>query len=288
VLQRGVEPEDVLAGGALLRPEDVARAVQAGQRIVDVGGRDQADRAQLGRTGQFVRGDQRAAAVGQCIPGHVHRAGAERGEHARAAVVGGRAAQPHDHLPRAGLGGRGDQQAEAVGGGPVRVAFGLGQQVQTAGLRALHVRGAAADEDLAVDRAAERVDRRHRDAAAVDDGGEHVDEARAAVGERSQHGLVARCDLVPTLAQRLGGGRRGKCAGELVGAYQYAHAVTVQAPHSYEWHGGPMTLLQRLQRFLRSPQGQRIVDQGRRQAAKPENQARARKLLSRFQGRRRY
>lgn len=48
------------------------------------------------------------------------------------------------------------------------------------------------------------------------------------------------------------------------------------------------TLMQRLQKFLRSPQGQRIVDQGRRQMAKPENQARARRFLSRFQGRRRY
>lgn len=48
------------------------------------------------------------------------------------------------------------------------------------------------------------------------------------------------------------------------------------------------TLMQRLQKFLRSPQGQRIVDQGRRQMAKPENQARARRLLSKFQGRRRY
>ncbi|MEV6630790.1 hypothetical protein AB0M54_08565 [Actinoplanes sp. NPDC051470] len=47
------------------------------------------------------------------------------------------------------------------------------------------------------------------------------------------------------------------------------------------------TLMQRLQKFLRSPQGQRIVEQGRRQAAKPENQARARRLLARLQGRRR-
>jgi hypothetical protein len=45
------------------------------------------------------------------------------------------------------------------------------------------------------------------------------------------------------------------------------------------------TLMQRLQRFLRSPQGQRIVEQGRRQMAKPENQARARRLLAKLQGR---
>jgi hypothetical protein len=48
------------------------------------------------------------------------------------------------------------------------------------------------------------------------------------------------------------------------------------------------TLMQRLQRFLRSPQGQRVIEQGRRQLAKPENQAKARRLLSRLQQRRRY
>lgn len=47
------------------------------------------------------------------------------------------------------------------------------------------------------------------------------------------------------------------------------------------------TLMQRLQRFLRSPQGQRIVQQGQRQLAKPENQAKLRRLAARFQGRRR-
>ncbi|BCJ51175.1 hypothetical protein Asp14428_26500 [Actinoplanes sp. NBRC 14428] len=47
------------------------------------------------------------------------------------------------------------------------------------------------------------------------------------------------------------------------------------------------TLMQRLQQFLRSPQGQRVVQQGRRQLAKPENQARLRKLATRFQSRRR-
>jgi len=47
------------------------------------------------------------------------------------------------------------------------------------------------------------------------------------------------------------------------------------------------TLMQRLQMFLRSPQGQKIVQQGQRQLAKPENQARLRKLATRFQGRRR-
>ena len=47
------------------------------------------------------------------------------------------------------------------------------------------------------------------------------------------------------------------------------------------------TLMQRLQMFLRSPQGQKIVQQGQRQLAKPENQAKLRRLAAKFQGRRR-
>ncbi len=47
------------------------------------------------------------------------------------------------------------------------------------------------------------------------------------------------------------------------------------------------TLIQRVQRFLASPQGQRALEQGRRQLAKPENQARLRQLLTRLRGKRR-
>ena len=48
------------------------------------------------------------------------------------------------------------------------------------------------------------------------------------------------------------------------------------------------TLMQRLQKFLSSPQGQRMIQQGQRQLARPENQAKARRLLAKLQGRRRY
>jgi hypothetical protein len=48
------------------------------------------------------------------------------------------------------------------------------------------------------------------------------------------------------------------------------------------------TLAQRVRTFLQSPQGRRLVDQGRRQLAKPENQRRLRGMLTRLRGRRRY
>ena len=48
------------------------------------------------------------------------------------------------------------------------------------------------------------------------------------------------------------------------------------------------SLAQRVRTFLQSPKGQRLVDQGRRQLAKPENQRRLRGLFARLQNKRRY
>ena len=48
------------------------------------------------------------------------------------------------------------------------------------------------------------------------------------------------------------------------------------------------TFAQRVRTFLEGPQGRRLVDQGRRQLAKPENQRRLRSLFTRLQNRRRY
>ena len=47
------------------------------------------------------------------------------------------------------------------------------------------------------------------------------------------------------------------------------------------------TLMQRVQMFLRGPKGQKLVQQGQRQLAKPENQAKLRKIATKLQGRRR-
>lgn len=42
------------------------------------------------------------------------------------------------------------------------------------------------------------------------------------------------------------------------------------------------TLSQRIRAFLGSPQGQRLIAQGQRQLAKPENQRKLKNLLSRL------
>lgn len=46
-----------------------------------------------------------------------------------------------------------------------------------------------------------------------------------------------------------------------------------------------MSLQNRLRSFLRSPKGQQMVDRGRREMSKPENQAKIRRLLNRNRGR---
>jgi hypothetical protein len=46
-----------------------------------------------------------------------------------------------------------------------------------------------------------------------------------------------------------------------------------------------MPLMDRVRRFLASPQGRKLTDQGRRAAADPRNRARARDLFSRLRRR---
>jgi hypothetical protein len=47
------------------------------------------------------------------------------------------------------------------------------------------------------------------------------------------------------------------------------------------------TLVQKLRTFLSGPQGRRMIDQGRRQMAKPENQRKLRQFVDRLRSRRR-
>jgi hypothetical protein len=46
------------------------------------------------------------------------------------------------------------------------------------------------------------------------------------------------------------------------------------------------TMQQRLRAFLNSPQGRRLIAEGERQLAKPENQRRLQRLIERFRSRR--
>lgn len=48
---------------------------------------------------------------------------------------------------------------------------------------------------------------------------------------------------------------------------------------------GGMPIVERVKRFLRSPSGRRLTDQGRRMAADPRNRERARSMLTRLRRR---
>lgn len=46
------------------------------------------------------------------------------------------------------------------------------------------------------------------------------------------------------------------------------------------------SLTQRIKSFISSPRGQKLIDQGRRELAKPSNQQKLRQLVARFTRRR--
>ncbi|GAA4564252.1 hypothetical protein GCM10023176_09910 [Micromonospora coerulea] len=48
-----------------------------------------------------------------------------------------------------------------------------------------------------------------------------------------------------------------------------------------------MSLVQRIRTFLRSPHGQQLVERGRRELGKPENQRKLKQLAARLSSRRR-
>ena len=114
-LQRGVQQQHVLPGGALLRAVHVA-ARRAGRSAgcPRRSRRPGATPRSRGTPPSPAHGDQRGAAVRQGVPGRVQRGGAERGQHPGAAVVGRRAAQARPR-PRVapGLDRGGEQQRPA-------------------------------------------------------------------------------------------------------------------------------------------------------------------------------
>ncbi|MCE0766211.1 hypothetical protein LWC35_25385 [Pseudonocardia kujensis] len=46
-----------------------------------------------------------------------------------------------------------------------------------------------------------------------------------------------------------------------------------------------MPIVERVKRFLQSPRGRQLTDQGRRLAADPRNRERARRMVTRFRNR---
>ncbi len=182
--------------------------------MFDVGGRDQLDVGQqvasLGQAAESLdhaRGRRRCTS---CRP--VRRRSRPRPPSTAAAIS---CSDPSAVRGQRGLDGR-------------RTA----EQRQPAGLRALDVgraRLGVVEHPVGVDvvgqRAADPRVRRSPSAA-----GQHVDEARSAVGLRGQRQLVVRPGPAPAVGDGLGGLHRGEAVAVAVGGDQHAEAV--RAGHS--------------------------------------------------------
>ncbi len=218
--------------GSLLRAEHGGGAGRAEQRGAHVGqaadpaggGRAQSTQVHRGQAGQGPATGRQGAA------GAVEEAGAERGQRARPAVGGRRAAECDHHLPGAGVQRVADDLAEP---GRVRAQrVGPGQQGQPAGPGQFHGRDAAGQfQPCAVHRLARRAgDPGGAPAGAAHRGGEHVQGALAAVGQRHADHLVAGPGSVPAAGQR--GRRRGRAdaALERVGGDHDPHGARAPDP----------------------------------------------------------
>ncbi len=121
--QGRVQRRDVLLARALLRPVDGGGALGPGERVVHVAGEDHLRTGEPWVQAREVGGGQvaqRPAARCERCAGGVQEAGPEGGEHARAAVGRGAAADAEDDGGRARVQRRAQQFAGAVRGGRER------------------------------------------------------------------------------------------------------------------------------------------------------------------------
>jgi hypothetical protein len=134
-----LEDRHIPRGGAFLRPVDRGGAARPEQRVVHVGGRDHLGpgACQVPEPGRVdvVQPGQRRPARREFVSRRVKQPGAQRGDHARAAVGAGHAAQA-EHDPLRAHPDRGeDELADAVAGRGQRGERTARQPGQPAGLR---------------------------------------------------------------------------------------------------------------------------------------------------------
>ncbi len=215
---------DVVGGGALLRAVDGGGALGAGERVVDVAREDQVDLGEAGvEAGEVGRGQVRegGAAGADGFAGRVEEAGAERGEHAGAAVGGGAAADAEDDGGGTGVQGGAEQFAGAVRGGGERGELAGREELEAGGLRHLDDRGGAAQRERGGDRVADRS--RHRRLVALEPGGDgRRDGAVAAVRDGERLHLQVRDDPSQTRRDPLGDLHGRERTLELVGRHEHA------------------------------------------------------------------
>lgn len=216
VRQGGVQLPYLFRGGALLRTEGMRGAVRAAQRIVDVGGDLDHDAAQARVQAAGVhlpQIGQRRAAGRQCPAVRIQPPYAQRCQHARAAVVGGRPAQAHDEAPRAGIQSGADQFAHAMAAGAQGIALRRRGKFQAGRGGHFDDRGGVIGQPAPAGphRFAQRAAHGCFAPLAAGGGQHGLDRAFAAVGHRDAQGMGAGTGL-PDAARDGGGGVGGRQA----------------------------------------------------------------------------
>lgn len=155
----GVEDRDVVLGGPLLASVDLGCALGAGERVVHVAGQDQVDVREPGvEPRQVGLGQVRecGATRGHGLAVDVQEPRPERGEHARATVRRGAAADTEDDRPGSRVEGGGQQFPGAVRRRRERGELSCGQVLEPGGLGHLHHRGGVAHRVRRRDRGPQR------------------------------------------------------------------------------------------------------------------------------------
>jgi len=130
------------------------------------------------------------------------RCRAQRGEHAGATVVGGRASQPDDDPARAGTGGGEQELADTTAGAALRLPPLARGEVQAYRLRGLDERGVPDAQDRGGHLLAVRVRDLDAEQVTAERRVEHLDEPRSAVGHRYLLDHVTGCVPGPALRDR--------------------------------------------------------------------------------------
>ena len=223
--QRGVQDGDLPPIGPFCGPKtaEAPASPSSGLSTSAASSRLHPRQPGVGGPDQPVHLAQRRPARRQPLAGGVEPVHPEGGQRAGAAVVRPRPAQADDHPARAGAERDADQLPDPVGRRRAGPALRRREQVQPAGLGALHVGDVARHQHRRRDRAGERpLDGGHHELAAQGCV-QHVDEAGAAVGQRRKVDGVPRRRPQPAVAdrrRRLAGGQR---APEGVGRDQDPH-----------------------------------------------------------------
>ncbi len=183
-----------------MRPKHRRRALLTAQRVIDVAGGGHADlreaRVECREIKPFQPGQRRTAGC-QLTPFAIEKPRAQRLHHARAAIVGGAAADADDNRLHAPLQRREDKLAGAVTRGDARIALRGWHQMQTGSRRHFHHRRftVAQQAEKTVDFVAERRGHRRGDDLPAGRGDHRLDGAFAAVRHRHTDVVRLRVDL---------------------------------------------------------------------------------------------